>query len=86
MVINYFYWNTFTWIYIYGCIVTNYNLLSRQFTGLSEMIGSFFMGGKMKKIKKLWINFWGHRYRVFEEDNKVCDVLIYHRKIYIIKE
>ena len=26
MVINYFYWNTFTWIYIYGCIVTNYNL------------------------------------------------------------
>ena len=23
MVINYFYWNTFTWIYIYGCIVTN---------------------------------------------------------------
>ena len=24
MVINYFYWNTFTWIYIYDCIVTNY--------------------------------------------------------------
>ena len=54
--------------------------------GLSEMIGSFFMGGKMKKLRKLWINFWGHRYSVFEEDNKVCDVLIYHRKIYIIKE
>ncbi len=53
---------------------------------LSEMIGSFFMGGKMKKLRKLWINFWGHRYRVFEEDNKVCDILIYHRKIYIIKE
>jgi len=54
--------------------------------GLSEMVGSFFMGGKMKKLKKLWINFWGHRYRVFEEDNKVCEILIYHRKIYIIKE
>ena len=30
MVINYFYWNTFTWIYIYGCIVTNYNYDNKE--------------------------------------------------------
>ena len=23
-------WNTFTWIYIYGCIVTNYNFDNKE--------------------------------------------------------
>lgn len=40
----------------------------------------------MKKLKKLWINFWGHRYRVYRKDELVKEILIYHRKIYEMED
>lgn len=42
----------------------------------------------MKKIKKLcwyWKLFWGNRYQVYDKDkNKIQDILIYHKKIYLL--
>ncbi|MEG1582222.1 MAG: hypothetical protein RR334_03635 [Clostridia bacterium] len=40
----------------------------------------------MKSIMKLWRSFWGNRYRVYKEDEKVAEVLIYHKKIYILSD
>ena len=40
----------------------------------------------MKKLKRLWINFWGNRYRVFEDDKVIKEILIYHRRIYILNK
>lgn len=38
----------------------------------------------LKKIRKLWISFWGNRYRVFEDDKLINEILIYHKRIYIL--
>ena len=38
----------------------------------------------IKKIRKLWISFWGNRYRVFEDDKLINEILIYHKRIYIL--
>lgn len=38
-----------------------------------------------KKIKVLWRNFWGNRYRVYENGVLTKELLIYHRKIYVKK-
>lgn len=45
------------------------------------------------KIKKLlndlcWKHkcFWGNRYRVIKDGNIIQTLLVYHRKIYILKE
>ena len=37
----------------------------------------------MKKIKWIWIKFWGSRYRVIKNDK---EIIIYHHKIFIIKD
>ena len=37
------------------------------------------------KLKKIWMNFWGKKYRIYEEDIPQKEMLIYHRKIFIYK-
>lgn len=34
----------------------------------------------------LWKKFWGKTYRIYKNNKMVCEILIYHHKIYIIKE
>jgi len=39
----------------------------------------------MKKLSWYWKLFWGNRYRIFDKDkNKVQEILVYHKKIYIL--
>ena len=40
----------------------------------------------MKKIKWLWIKFWGNNYRIIKDGNVIQEVLFYHHKIYILKD
>jgi len=40
----------------------------------------------MKKFLKIWINFWGHRYRIFQNDRVIKEILIYHKRIYELEE
>jgi hypothetical protein len=35
------------------------------------------------KFKKFWINFWGKRYRVYENNVLIKEVIFYHHKIYV---
>ena len=39
----------------------------------------------LKKISWSWKKFWGYRYRVIKDDKVIQELLIYHRKIYILK-
>lgn len=39
----------------------------------------------LKKIRKAWINFWGNRYRIYEKDREIYNVLIYHKRMYLTK-
>lgn len=45
---------------------------------------------KQKNTKSFWWHwkrFWGSYYRVYDSNNKlVKEILIYHKKIYLIKE
>ena len=40
-------------------------------------------GDYLKKFKKKWINFWGSRYRVYKNNKKLGEIVIYKKKIYI---
>ena len=40
----------------------------------------------MKKIKWIWIKFWGNRYRVIKNDELLKEIVIYDHRIYIIKD
>lgn len=40
----------------------------------------------MKQLKKMWVSFWGKRYWIYEDEKELCEILIYHHKIYIIKK
>lgn len=40
----------------------------------------------MNKIKKIWISFWGKKYRIIYSDNlKENEVLVYRHKVYLKK-
>lgn len=39
----------------------------------------------LKKFRKLWIRFWSSWYRVIKDDNELAEILIYHKRIYILK-
>lgn len=36
----------------------------------------------MKK-PNLWQRFWGKKYRIYKNEEIVCEILVYHHKIYI---
>ena len=38
----------------------------------------------IKKISWIWKNFWGSIYRVYEDDKKIKEILIYHKRIYLL--
>lgn len=40
----------------------------------------------LKKFKIVWRNFWGTRYKVYEDDKLIQEVILYHKKFYIIKK
>ena len=38
-----------------------------------------------KKLSWYWKLFWGNRYRIYDkEKNKIKEILIYHKKIYLL--
>ena len=37
----------------------------------------------MKKLKKLWINFWGNKYRVYKDDKEIYRAIVYGKKVYV---
>lgn len=39
----------------------------------------------VKKLQSLWRNFWGSKYRIYEDGVLTNELLIYHRKIYLKK-
>lgn len=39
----------------------------------------------VKKLRSLWRNFWGSKYRIYEDGVLTNELLIYHRKIYLKK-
>ncbi len=39
-----------------------------------------------KRFKIGWRNFWGTRYRVYENEKLIQEVILYHKKFYIIKK
>ena len=51
----------------------------------SEIVGNNFVR-KIESSDTAYGKIITSHTLIFEEDNKVCDILIYHRKIYIIKE
>lgn len=38
-----------------------------------------------KKFRKLWIRFWGNWFRVIKDEEEIAEILIYHKRIYILK-
>lgn len=38
-----------------------------------------------KKLRNIWKDFWGRKYRIYENDVLTNELLIYHRKIYLKK-
>lgn len=40
----------------------------------------------MKSIMKLWRGFCGSKYKVYKDNEKVAEILIYHRSIYILND
>ena len=34
----------------------------------------------------MWINFWGNRYRVYKDDKEIYELLIYKKRIYVVKD
>ncbi len=38
-----------------------------------------------KKFKIGWRNFWGTRYRIYENEELIKEIIIYHKRIYITK-
>lgn len=38
-----------------------------------------------KRVCWTWKRFWGYRYRIIEDEKVIREILIYHRKIYILK-
>ena len=39
----------------------------------------------LKSLRKKWIKFWGSTYLLKEDDKVICELLIYHKKIYVEK-
>ena len=39
----------------------------------------------LKKFRKRWIRFWGSWFRVIKDDKELAEILIYHKRIYILK-
>lgn len=39
----------------------------------------------LKKIRKYWIRFWGNWFRVIYKEDEIAEILIYHKRIYILK-
>jgi hypothetical protein len=40
----------------------------------------------MKKLKWIWINFWGKRFWIIKDEKTIQEILFYHHKIYILKD
>ena len=40
----------------------------------------------LKRFKTGWRNFWGTRYRVYENEKLIQEVILYHKKFSIIKK
>ncbi len=40
----------------------------------------------LRRFKIGWRNFWGTRYRVYENEKLIQEVILYHKKFYIIKK
>lgn len=40
----------------------------------------------LKRFKTGWRNFWGTRYSVYENEKLIQEVILYHKKFYIIKK
>lgn len=40
----------------------------------------------MKKFLWRWKLFWGNCYTIYEKDTIVKKILIYHKKIYVLKK
>jgi hypothetical protein len=38
----------------------------------------------LKKFRKKWIRFWGNWFRVIKDDEEIAEILIYHKRIYIL--
>lgn len=39
-----------------------------------------------KRFEIGWRNFWGTRYRVYENEKLIQEVILYRKKFYIIKK
>lgn len=39
-----------------------------------------------KKIRWLWIKFWGKNYRVIKDEKVIKEILFYKHRIYVIKD
>lgn len=40
----------------------------------------------LKRLSWFHKNFWGNRYRIFKNDKVIKEILVYKKRIYIIKE
>lgn len=38
-----------------------------------------------RKFRKMWIRFWGSWFRIIKDDKELAEILIYHKRIYILK-
>lgn len=39
----------------------------------------------LKNLRKKWIKFWGSTYLLKEDNKIICELLIYHKTIYVEK-
>jgi len=39
----------------------------------------------MKKLKNLWIRFWGTWYKIIKDDKTVAEILVYRHRVYIME-
>ena len=37
----------------------------------------------LKRFKIGWRNFWGHRYRIYENEELINEIILYKKRIYI---
>lgn len=40
----------------------------------------------INKVSWLHKNFWGNRYKIIKDNKVIKEMLVYHKKIYILKE